>query len=78
VFYMTVGAGRQGVATLTDALQRAGFSVDAREAPASLRENPLVSGDDAELELHFNELITTESYTLYTVRRSQDDAVSSE
>ena len=69
---MTVGAGRQGVATLADALQRTGFSVVATEAPPQYRSNPLVSGDDAELELHFNELITTESYTLYTVRRSGD------
>mmetsp|Transcript_25654 Transcript_25654/g.77343 ORF Transcript_25654/g.77343 Transcript_25654/m.77343 type:complete len:110 (+) Transcript_25654:3-332(+) len=67
-FLMVAAAGRQGVATLVDALRQTRFAVTATPAADRLRANPLVSGDAAALELHFSELHSAE-YTLYTVTR---------
>eukprot|EP00038_Savillea_parva_P013687 m.9060 g.9060 ORF g.9060 m.9060 type:complete len:464 (+) comp2590_c0_seq2:119-1510(+) len=70
VFYMVAADGRRGVQTLIDAFDKANFDVESKTAPEEFKSNPLVSGSDAELELHFNELHST-IHTLYTVRRKQ-------
>lgn len=68
VFYMVAAAGRQGVATLVDALRQTNFEVGEVVAGEGLKANPLASKSEDELELHFNELHAT-THTLYTVRR---------
>eukprot|EP00051_Salpingoeca_urceolata_P018554 m.261129 g.261129 ORF g.261129 m.261129 type:complete len:279 (-) comp19222_c0_seq4:82-918(-) len=56
LFYVC-GSGRQGTEELFAALQTKGLKCNLlEEAPQEYRENPLASGSDDDLHLHFNEL----------------------
>eukprot|EP00040_Diaphanoeca_grandis_P023304 m.126570 g.126570 ORF g.126570 m.126570 type:complete len:442 (+) comp29209_c0_seq2:117-1442(+) len=69
VFYLAAGGKRQGVTKLVEKLAAVGFSVASKDAPMAFLENPLSSGDDNELELHFNEL-EENTFTLHAVTRA--------
>lgn len=68
-FLMVAGEGRQGVPELQAKMETHGFVVTQSPAPEEYMANPLVSQDNAELQLHFNEL-EDNKFHLYTFRRS--------
>ena len=68
VFYLAAGGKRKGVTKLLADLPGRGFSVASLNAPAAYLGNPLASGDENELELHFNEL-GENTFTLHAVTR---------
>lgn len=66
-FLMVAGEGRQGVPELQAKLEAGGFTTTKEPTPQGFVANPLVSKDDAELQLHFNEL-EDNKFFLYTFR----------